>query len=301
MSGWFKNFDDFTQSAKEAVSKASARLEVCLSPPSLCCSHARSSWGVYPHLYIHSFANIVVICEWQEITDGVRAEIAHGAETVENSLFQEEVELRKEKEIARAEEIQGLPWETSLAGDDQKALTETLMGRIMDLSLDEENFTTKPPHEAHFEDSFKLRSHTGIAERMMAIDPNLARKHSKLIPNFPEHDFWMCYFYKVEMLRQEVGFEPLATMVLATTTTDTLKEDETHDVYDSSIEFCMINKQDALSEPEQDVPNSPNDDEVILELDSLEGLNDDLEDDLGSKQEGDDELEAQIAAELSSL
>ncbi len=256
--------------------------------------------GMYPRLYIHSFANKVVICEWQEIADGVRAEIAHGAETVENSLFQEEIELRKEKEIARAEEIRGLPWETSLAEDDQKAITETLMGRIMDLSLDE-NFTTKPPHEAYFEYSFKLPSHAGIAERMMAIDPNLARKHSKLIPHFPEHDFWMCYFYKVEILRQEVGFEPLATMVLTTTTTDTLKEDETHDVNKPSIELCMINKQDALSEPKQDVPISPNDDEVTLELDSLEGLNDDLEDDLGSKQEGDDELEAQIAAELSSL
>ncbi len=218
-------------------------------------------------------------------------------------MFHEEVDLRKEKEAARAEEVRGLPWETSLSGDDQKALTETLMGRIMDLSLDEENFSTKPPNEAHFEDRFNLQSHAGIAERTMTIDTNLARNHSKLIPSFPEHDFWMCYFYRVEMIRQEVGFEPLVTRILGTTT-DKLKEGETPDVSESGIEFCVVNTQDALPEPEQDVPISQkNDDEVNLELDNLEGLNDELEDGdhMDSKQEGDDELEAQIAAELSSL
>ncbi len=177
----------------------------------------------------------------------------------------------------------------------------------MDLSLDEENFTIKPLHEAHFEDKFKLQSHTGIAQRMMAIDTNLARRHSKLIPNFPEHDFWTCYFYRVEMLRLEVDFEPLDTMVLATATTndDTLKE-ETPDLPESSIELRMVNKQNALLEPEQNIPSSPNhhDDEINLELDNLEGLNDELEGDddhMNSKQEGDDELEAQIEAELSGL
>ncbi len=247
---------------------------------------------------IYSFANKVVICEWQEIADGIRAEIAHGAEVVENSFFQEEVKQREEDERARAEEIQGLPWETSLAGDDKKAIAETLMGRIMDLSLDEENFVTS---DADFESSFKLQSYVGIAERMVAIDPNLARKHSKLIPRFPEHAFWMCYFYKVEMLRQEVGFEPLATRVLSTITTDTQKEDETRDADELSVELPTAKKQDVQSEPEQDAPISTNDDDVALELYSLEELDGELEIDAGSKQEGDDELEAQIAAELSSL
>ncbi len=220
-------------------------------------------------------------------------------------MFEEEVDLRKEKEAARAEGIQGLPWETSLAGDDQIALTETLRGHIMALSLDEENFTTKPPNEAHFEDTFKLKSHAGIAERTMALDENLARKHSKLIVAHPEHDFWMCYFYRVKLIRQEVGFEPLVTRVLGTAT-DELEKEEISDVSEPGIEFCVVNdKQDALPEPEQDTPILQNndDDEENLELDALEGLNDELEDGyhMDSKQEGDDELEAQIAAELSSL
>lgn len=44
---------------------------------------------------------------------------------------------------------------------------------------------------------------------MLSLDPNLAKVHSKLIARMPERIFWHNYFARVEMLRAELGIEPL--------------------------------------------------------------------------------------------
>lgn len=56
---------------------------------------------------------------------------------------------------------------------------------------------------------FQLERHINVAVKMLALDPNLAKVHSRLISSMAETTFWNHYFSRVAALRAEVGLEPL--------------------------------------------------------------------------------------------
>lgn len=56
---------------------------------------------------------------------------------------------------------------------------------------------------------FQLERHINVAIKMLALDPNLAKIHSRLISHMPEQTFWFHYFSRVAALRTETGLEPL--------------------------------------------------------------------------------------------
>lgn len=56
---------------------------------------------------------------------------------------------------------------------------------------------------------FELGRHINVSVKMLALDTNLAKVHSRLISRIPESTFWHRYFSRVEALRSEMGFEPL--------------------------------------------------------------------------------------------
>lgn len=57
--------------------------------------------------------------------------------------------------------------------------------------------------------AFQLERYTNVAIKMLSLDPNLAKVHSRLISRMPEKTFWHHYFSRVADLRAEVGLEPL--------------------------------------------------------------------------------------------
>lgn len=57
--------------------------------------------------------------------------------------------------------------------------------------------------------TFQLERHINVAIKMLALDPNLAKIHARLISNMPEKIFWQNYFSRIATFREEVGIEPL--------------------------------------------------------------------------------------------
>lgn len=73
--------------------------------------------------------------------------------------------------------------------------------------LDEE--TSRHPNGTASAATFPLERHINIATRMLALDPNLAKIHARLIAKMPEETFWYHYFSRIETLREDVGLEQL--------------------------------------------------------------------------------------------
>ncbi|CAM9417308.1 unnamed protein product [Hapterophycus canaliculatus] len=200
------------------------------------------------------------------------------------------------------------------------------MEKILSLSLEESNFTTPPlqiaakpeglreglaqgkddaDDERNSNAPFQLDRHIKVAVKMLALDPNLAKIHARLISHMPEKTFWYHYFSRVAALREEVNLEPLC---------EDLSKEKSGTT--TSEEYDKVSHGDAQSMP------SPSDGtgETNIKSDGGKGLDnndsngsydddaadDDDYSDLGdlddldgdSDSSIDDALEAEIAAEL---
>lgn len=64
-------------------------------------------------------------------------------------------------------------------------------------------------HSTDSDGAFQLEGYVNVAVRMLSLDPNLAKMHSRLIASIPENTFWRNYFLRIGALRADVGLEPL--------------------------------------------------------------------------------------------
>ena len=81
--------------------------------------------------------------------------------------------------------------------------------RILALSLSVGNFTIAPinAEEIKAQSLFHFSSFVPIAMRLLQLDVNLARMHSKLSPKMDEQLFWFYYYCRVLYLRSAVGMD----------------------------------------------------------------------------------------------
>ncbi|CAM9124136.1 unnamed protein product [Choristocarpus tenellus] len=157
---------------------------------------------------------------------------------VEHDITVEEDKMRNDADGVERNEVKILPWESRF--EDKSILGQGVMEKIIALSLEESNFTTAPPstptrtHLSRTEGTsndvttpeclvhlssgaqsgaqgppFQLERHTKVAIKMIALDPNLAKVHARLISRMPEETFWCNYFGRVAHIRAEGGLEPL--------------------------------------------------------------------------------------------
>jgi hypothetical protein len=103
--------------------------------------------------------------------------------------------------------------------------------------------------------------------------------HANLISSMPEVMFWMNYFYRVEMLRRQLDFEPLAGRVLCC-----CEQQETTESPATSGGFVKVGRT-----AEEEKKKEEDDFDDLDDLGDLDGVDGDLLD---------AELEAQIAAEI---
>lgn len=93
------------------------------------------------------------------------------------------------------------------------------MEQILALSLSTGNFSIAPinAEEIKSQRLFHFSSFVPIAMRLLQLDANLARMHSKLSPKMDEQIFWFYYFCRVLYLRAAVGMDGPEAKVRAAT------------------------------------------------------------------------------------
>mmetsp|Transcript_7370 Transcript_7370/g.22701 ORF Transcript_7370/g.22701 Transcript_7370/m.22701 type:complete len:338 (+) Transcript_7370:2-1015(+) len=79
----------------------------------------------------------------------------------------------------------------------------TLKARVLALSRDDATFREDPPERYEF----SVKHRRDLILRILELDPNLKRAHSKLAHRFSEHTFWRNYFYKCAILRRAAGLD----------------------------------------------------------------------------------------------
>lgn len=137
--------------------------------------------------------------------DEIAENIVAKANAAQHELAEEQEKVRREeqmrKKIINKEVL--LPWETE---DESKAiLSQSVMEKILALSLVEQNFTVTPPHLNEL--PFTFEAFVPVAMRLLQLDANLARMHAKLSPKMNEEIFWQLYHYRLSYLRCEGGLE----------------------------------------------------------------------------------------------
>mmetsp|Transcript_7901 Transcript_7901/g.8046 ORF Transcript_7901/g.8046 Transcript_7901/m.8046 type:complete len:182 (-) Transcript_7901:314-859(-) len=148
--------------------------------------------------------------EWfnglKQLADGLVAQ----AESAERELSREHAVIRHEKEQQSTSQLSSskLPWESD---DETKAiLSQDLMELILGISIAEENFTTPPPSPSHdvlLSLSFSFQKFVPVILRLLPLDSNLAKIHSKLSPRMSEEVFWRNYYLRVMYLRARIGID----------------------------------------------------------------------------------------------
>lgn len=149
---------------------------------------------------------------WSSITstakhfaDEIAETIVAQANAAENILNEEQNKIKKENEQKSKTEVYELPW---TAGDEAHSiLTDPLMEQILSLPLYEANFLQDPPPQILSLFNFDFQNHVNQILKLLSIDQNLARVHSKFSPKMDEVIFWRNYFIRVYYLRAKVGID----------------------------------------------------------------------------------------------
>jgi hypothetical protein len=140
-----------------------------------------------------------------KFADDLADSIVSQANEAQAQIIQEkrklEVEENQKKRIFQ--DHHQLPWETDI--ESRQILCKDLMEKMLALSLNEKNFTTKSPNSEEVE--FYFQEFVPVAMQLLQIDSNLARIHAKLSPKMNEEDLWFNYFCRIVYLRARSGIE----------------------------------------------------------------------------------------------
>lgn len=143
-----------------------------------------------------------------EFADNIADSLVAQAAEAQEQIVKEQQQLQREK-LARDRQLNSsclMPWESE---DESLAiLSQDLMEKIFLLSLNDSNFTTEPANSADVH--FDLNDFTATAMRLLQLDTNLARAHSKISPMMDETVFWRNYYCRIAYLRAASGIEGAA-------------------------------------------------------------------------------------------
>ncbi|KAG5192623.1 hypothetical protein JKP88DRAFT_292615 [Tribonema minus] len=277
MAGWF-NLDSITAQVTAAAAAAQESVSKFASDVQENVQHISENLA---HIDINT------------LTQGVQ----HSVAAVGDDIKAEEDKFRAEKDATAACEIRLLPWETQ--DESRSILSDDLLAKVFALSLESATFTEAPPPDANY--AFDLTPHIACAMRLMDLDANLAKMHARYISKVGETAFWRNYFYKINVLRLAAGVEPLTQAAGAGGPSADQKAPS------RIVSQDGFDRQDANAQADA---NAQEQAQKHADADSAEEGGDELHDfdDLGDLEiddadvEGDDdELEAQIAAEIGDL
>jgi len=142
----------------------------------------------------------------KQFTDSMVDSFVASANAAQEELIAEQQKLLVEKQQQKSNSALGqstLPWETS---DESLAiLSQDVMEKVLKLGLSERNFTVSIPELENIQFSFK--SYIPVAMKLLSLDTNLSRMHTKLSPKMDEEVFWCNYYRKTMYLRAMVGLD----------------------------------------------------------------------------------------------
>ncbi len=262
--------------------------------------------------------------------DDLADNIAAQVETAQHEIDEERMKVCEEQGLTKFPRMnaQSLPWETH--DEDRSILSQSLMEKILALSLCESNFTETPIDPVGSE-PFDLQGFAPIIMKMLEIDSNLGSVHAKVSPNMNEEMFWKNYYQRIQFLRKKCGIdgEEAQNFVKSVDESKVIfeyvsppsneKGDEAAAAATATNDDSLISNNTTLTEEDEALKEQREaekrreaelklqqeieaelEDDLDVDLDDL-GIDDD--DDLGDLDdldgEIDEELEAQIAKELA--
>jgi hypothetical protein len=93
-----------------------------------------------------------------------------------------------------------LPWE-NVPEEVARQLTKDIYG----IGVDEETLL-KQTEELEYEFDFDIDHYIVLAQIMLKLDLNLKKSRHELVPEMiTEDDFWRNYFYRIELMKKELG------------------------------------------------------------------------------------------------
>lgn len=140
------------------------------------------------------------------LIDNLTDTIIKTANDAQNEILAEQNKIKSEESIRNNRNNKVLlPWER-----DENSVCEELQLKIMSLPLSEYNFTKELPESkfAHFH--FVFNDYVPVALKLLNIDANLSKIHSKLTPHMGEDLFWRRYFLRVKYLQYKFGVTQLS-------------------------------------------------------------------------------------------
>jgi len=133
----------------------------------------------------------------------VKTFVEETAQSIQQNNEQAEAIERKREAKRKALEMKVYPW--SLIASEQEFHDE-LRARILDLSNREDVFSETAPES--FE--FRLRKMLPFAYGVLREDKELADRRFEFVPGkVKEKVFWRNYFYRVSLVRKQIGVSPL--------------------------------------------------------------------------------------------
>lgn len=149
---------------------------------------------------LSDFANNAI-----SFADNLADNLVAQATEAEDQLRAEQTRAQREQQERDRQNDQStyLPWETT--DETLTILSQDLMEQVLAVSLHENNFTTEACNAKAIEFSFK--TYIPVIMKLLQLDANLARMHSKLSPKMDEEVFWFNYYCRIVYLRAIVGMD----------------------------------------------------------------------------------------------
>jgi len=146
----------------------------------------------------------------QSLTSTISKGVGDAVESVQSFVEEnfeddqkKQVILRKKAQKEEALQFQVYPW--SVLEKEQDRYQEA-KDRILEIGKDSENILDEAPEA--FE--FKLKATLPFAYGALKVDKELSELRYKFVPSqLKEKLFWKNYFYRVSLIRQNIGIEPL--------------------------------------------------------------------------------------------
>jgi hypothetical protein len=113
----------------------------------------------------------------RKAVDNLADTLVEQANAAQEQIINEQKKVKEEvAKQAKLHDDAALPWET----DDEELgiLSQDVMEKVFALSLTEQNFSVPPPKLAIL--PFVFSDKVAVAMRLLALDTNLARMHSKV-------------------------------------------------------------------------------------------------------------------------
>jgi len=122
-----------------------------------------------------------------------------------------ELEKRNANRLDRAVQLKLVPWKVY---DEAKSeLFDELQTRVLKLSESEDTFLVSAPDDTVFQ--FNFDGLLPFAYAALAEDKSLSQQRYLLVPKrVEEDDFWRNYFYRVQLVRNQLDVPPLSEEII---------------------------------------------------------------------------------------